>query len=713
MNVKKDIRFRVYIAFTAICLLGLAIVVKAALIQTKDGSELRKEAAKLHMRTDTLRAERGNIYSEDGTLLSSTIPQFDVHLDLTVVDSESFHKYRDTLARCLAVTLGKGTPATWSAKLQKGYEDSARYLEIGKNLLYTQYQTLRTFPILNKGRRYGGMIVDTRARRVNPYGMLAARTLGKSNYVWKKVGDSVRYVKSVAGLEATCDSILSGTDGIAVKQRATGGRWVTIDGSVVEPQHGRDIVTTLDLGIQTIAENALLSVIKKFNCQQGTCVVMEVETGKIKAMANIGTDPRTGALGEWENYALVQAEPGSTFKLATLLALLRDDLISVEDGVNCEDGRKDFGTRTMHDSHHGAGYMPIREAFAQSSNVGMAKLAVEHYSKEPEKFVQHLKDLHLLDKLGLGLPGDYKPTILHPGSSLWKPIILPWLATGYHVTITPLHTCMLYNAVANNGRMMKPYLVHSIREYGKDVHVYEPTVLEEQIADSAAVRQLRACAEEVVLTGTGEHIKSPFYRIAGKTGTAQFNDPAKGIRYTDRVYQGTFVGYFPADKPRYTMCVVIRTKPHAGTYYGGSLSAPVFRMVADKIFAAGLGSWRGPLDSLAGLCKGQMPAKPTAALRYGRILAALGRAVVERPVSTALSQLSVDTTTARTVRVVPRSVPAGAVPNVQGMGLRDAVYILEKAGLSVFPQGSGAVQTQSIPAGTPLARGQRITLQLG
>ncbi len=713
MNIKKDIRFRVYVAFTAICLLGAAIVGKAAFIQYKRGPELRKDARKQHTRTDTLRAERGAIYSEDGTLLSSSIPEFDVHLDLTITRPDSFHRYRDTLGSLLSGLLGRGTPAQWTARLAKAYGDSTRYLEIGKKIPYHQYQTLRTFPIFNRGQRYGGVIVDAKEKRINPYGMLAARTLGKSNFVWKGTGEEARLVKSVAGLEATCDSILSGTDGIAVKQRAVGGRWVTLEGSVVEPQDGRDIVTTLDLGMQTIAENALLSVLEKYNCERGTCIVMEVATGKIKALANVGLDPKTGEYGEWENYALVQADPGSVFKMATLLALSRDGLLNVEDLVNCEGGSKDFGSRTMHDSHHGAGTMPIREAFAQSSNVGMAKLAVEHYYKEPEKFVAHLKALHLLDKTGIELAGEYKPTIIAPGTKYWQPIILPWLATGYHVTITPLHTAMLYNAVANGGKMMKPYLIHAVREHGRDVHVTEPVVLEEAITDSAAVRQLRACVEEVVLSGTGKHIQSPFYQIAGKTGTAQVADPAKGITYRMGVYQGTFVGYFPADKPKYTVCCVIRTRPHAGTYYGGTLAAPVVRMVADKIFASTSGSWGGPLDSLSRISKGRMPAAAAPAARYDRLLGALGRpAAVRGAAGSAVSHLSVDTGT-RAVRVEARHCAPGTVPDVHGAGVRDAVYLLEKAGLTARISGSGTVASQSIPPGTPVRRGDVVVLQLG
>lgn len=694
-------------AFTGICLLGVAIIVKAALIQIKEGPKLRELSYQMNTRTDTLRAERGNIYSEDGTLLSSTIPQFDVHVDLTVIKKDTFYHYVDTLSRGIASLIGKGTAAQWKKKLTNAYEDSSRYMELGKNLYYHQYQELRSFPVFNKGQRRGGLIVDTRNKRVNPYGMLASRTIGVSRMVWKGVGEKARQVKNVAGLEATCDSILSGLDGSCVKQRVVGGRWATVDGSVVEPQNGRDIVTTLDMGIQGIAENALMSVLQQYNCERGSCLVMEVQTGKVKAMASLGRDSVSGKYTENLNYTTVLAEPGSTFKLATLTSLLNDGYIHVDDMVDCEGGAHDFGKRVMHDSHHGLGVMTIRNAFAQSSNVAMGKLANEHYYKNPEKFVEHLEKLHLLDRTGIELAGEPKPVIIRPGSKHWNHTILPWMGTGYGVMITPLHVCMLYNAVANNGKMMKPYLIHSIREYGKDTKVFEPTVLEESIASESAIKELQSCTNEVVINGTGKHIQSPHYGIAGKTGTAQVAD--KGITYRMGVYQGTFVGYFPTDKPRYTICVVIRTRPHAGSYYGGTLSAPVFRMVSDKIFASGIGSWAGPLDSFKRM-GGTIPAKATMARSYRTLLAAVGKKPDLQVPNNAIAQLQVDTQ--KNISVNQKQQVRGIMPDVTGMGLRDALYMLERQGLHVRIVGSGTVRDQSIAPGEQVAKGRTIVLQL-
>lgn len=706
MNIRRDIRFRVYVAFSCICLLGLAILVKAALIQINDGPELRSRAKDMSFRTDTLWAERGNIYTENGTLLCSTIPQFDAHIDFTVIKPDTFFRYVDTLSKCLSALFKNATPIAYREALTEGFNNNARYFELGTNIPYYQYFELRSFPIFKKGQRRGGLIIDTRNKRVNPYDMLALRTVGLYRPgIWK----DKKLVKNVIGLEARYDSILSGVNGWCMKQRVAGSKWATVDGSIIEPQNGKDIVTTLDIDIQNVAEHALMDVLKQYKCQFGTCVVMEVATGKIKAMANLGAQP-DGSYYEDQNYALTLAEPGSTFKLATLISLLRDGYINVNDNVNCYGGQRQFANRVMHDSHHGLGVMPIKEAFAHSSNVGMATLAYEHYYKQPEKFIQHLKELHLNEKTGIDLLGESKAKMIEPADKRsWNATTLPWLATGYGIMITPLHTCMLYNAVANNGKMMKPYLVSAIREYGKEIKHFEPVVLSENVADSNAIKQLHLCTQEVVISGTGKHIRSPHYGIAGKTGTAQVAD--KGITYKMGVYQGSFVGYFPTEKPKYTMVVVIRTKPHTSAYYGGTIAAPVFRMVADKIFANGMGSWKGsPVDSLVRVSDKKLVAKSATVQAYSAIMKAMGHNLNTAISKNTIAQLNFDSS--RNISYQARTAGKDVVPDVTGMGLKDAVYLLEKTGLYIRIQGKGSIQSQSIAPGTPVVKGQTILLQL-
>ena len=698
MNIKKDIRFRVYVAFTCICVFGCAIIFKAAMVQVKDGPKLRYMAQQMLTRNTELPAERGNIYTERGELLCSTIPQFDLRVDFSVINKDTFYTHVDELAKNMSQTFQDASVAEYRKELVSGYKKGLKYYLLKKNIPYYDYQNVRTFPIFNKGQRRGGLIVESKTKRINPYGMLAYRTIGLYR-------ENARTI----GLEATCDSILSGDNGSRMERKATGGVWMPLEGSETDPVNGKDIVTTIDISIQEVAEHALLSVLKQYECLYGTAVVMEVATGKIRAMVNLGRQ-KDGSYWEDYNYAMTRAEPGSTFKLATLTALLKDKLINVEDNVNCYGGQRRFHDRVMHDSHHGLGTMPIRKAFAQSSNVAMGSLAYEHYAQNPKKFVKHLKDLHLNSKTGIDLAGEMRPFMIEPGERDWRSTTLPWMATGYGIMITPLHTCMLYNAVANNGKMMKPYLISAIKEYGKEVEVFKPTVLEEQIADADAIKQLQACAREVAVTGTAKSIASPFYNISGKTGTSQVAD--KGIPYSAGVYQGSFVGYFPSEAPRYTVCVVIRTKPHSSAYYGGTLAAPVFRMVADKIFANGMGMWNGPLDSLARTGNNNLVTRHAAtADAYNKLMKSLGLPVIPNASKSVLARLSVDSN--NNVYVVKENISFGTVPDVKGLGLKDAVYLLENEGMKVKIVGRGLIQGQSVEPGTRVNKGQRITLVLG
>ena len=695
MNIKKDIRFRVYIAFTCICVFGIAILIKAAMIQIKEGPKLRALAKEMHTRFDTLLAERGNIYTEEGVLLSSSIPEFEVHIDFSVIDSGLFSKNIDSLSKCVA-KLFKDKPASqYKEEFINAYNEENKYYLLGRKLKYYQYEALRTFPIFNKGKGYGGFIEDTKEKRVTPYNMLAFRTIG------------VFRDSNVSGLEATYNRDLVGENGRRVVQKSTGNVWVPIEGSEVDPQNGRDIVTTLDINVQDVAEHALMSILQKYECMYGTCIVMEVSTGKIRTLVNLGRQP-DGSYWEDFNYAMIPTEPGSTFKLATLLSLLNDKLINVDQIVDAEGGAIRFGNRIMKDSHLGLGAMPIWKAYAESSNAALAKLGYTYYKDNPSKYIQHLKDFHLDRPTGIDLLGERKTHIIMPGTDEWSNTTLPWMATGYGVLVSPLHTCMLYNSIANNGKMMKPYLVSAIKEYGKEVKSFKPTMVTE-VGDSSTIAQLQKCMRAVVTEGTAKGIESPYYTMAGKTGTAQVCD--KGIRYSDGVYQGSFVGFLPADQPKYTICVVIRTKPHSAAYYGGAIAAPVFRMVADKIFSENMGAWGGPLDSLAKNGTFKIPAKAATARSYQVMLDAIGKPMqVQEESKNALMQLSVDSN--KHIVTAEKKVYKNVMPDVTGMSLKDAVYMLEMSGLQVQVRGKGKVKLQSVTPGTIIAKGQNITLQL-
>ena len=671
------------------------ILGRAAWVQVVNGPQLRSMARNMNLRNDTLFAERGNIYSEDGVLLCSTIPQFDLHIDFSVIKKDTFDKYKDTLAESFSAILKDKSKAAYLYELTAEFNDTARYYELAHNLPYYDYQLIKQLPIMKLGSRRGGLVVEQKNKRINPFNVMALRTIG----LWRKNSQ-------VIGLEATYDSVLKGANGYCIKQRMPGGQWMIIQGSEQEPTNGFDLVTTLDVSIQDIAEHALESQLSKFECLYGTCIVMEVKTGKVKAIANLGRQ-KDGSYWEDFNYAMIPTEPGSTFKLMTLLSLFNDKHITVEDQVNAQGGSASFGNRTMKDSHLGLGVLSVKQAFALSSNVAMAKLAYQFYAANPTAYTNFLKKLQLDQKTGIDLLGERKPVVKTPLNKSWSATSLPWMATGYEVMIAPLRTCMIYNAVANNGTMMKPYLVNAIRSFDKDVQVFDPEVVVQQIASKDAIRQARQALEEVVLTGTGKHIQSPFYSIAGKTGTAQVAD--KGITYTDGVYQGSFVGYFPANNPTYTIAVVIRTKPHSGAYYGGTIAAPVFRMIADKIYANSIGQNHNQLDSLAKVNNSNVVAVAQQGSKVNKILQALNYKYTNASNATWTQLQDVNSTGARSAGV---PIYANNMPDLSNMHLSRAIALLEACGLKVEVKGAGQKVSQSILPGQKIVKGQKVTITL-
>lgn len=695
MNVKRDIRFRVYLSFTGIVVLAVAIIVKALMIQVSEGEELRAQAEKAHTKKETLYPERGNIYSEDGTLLSSTIPQFDLRVDFKAIHKDSFAHYVDTLSQCMAGLFQDASADDYKRQLKAAFQNKERYWLIRKNAPYYQYQAVRNFPLFNKGKNKGGFIAEPRSKRINPYGMLAYRTIG----LWRENADNI-------GLEKRYDSVLCGKEGTRIIRKVTGGTWMPIEGSEVDPVNGRDIVTTIDINIQDAAEHALLDVLTKNNCQYGTAIVMEVKTGKIRALANLGRQS-DGSYWEDFNYAMIPTEPGSTFKLMSLYSLLEDGYVTINDNVNAQGGVAVFGNQRVVDDHHGLGVISVKKAFALSSNVAFAKLVNQYYHNDPMKYIAHLQKLQLNKRTGIDLAGERSPMIKTTQSKSWNKVTsLPWIGYGYESLITPLHTCMVYNAVANNGKMMKPYLVSAIEEYGLPVQEFKPTVLVENIGKPATIKQMQLAMRAVVEEGTAKGIKSPYYTAAGKTGTAQVAD--KGISYADGVRQGSFVGYFPYENPQYTIAVVVRSTPH-GSYYGAVVGAPVFKTIADKLYATHVGGWKAQTDSL--VKQHTLVAKKSTGTNLNDVMTVLGFAPGANTAWSGIVSLQPDSAGRYGMRKL--ATVKDIVPDVSGMGLRDALFLLESSGLQVSISGNGKVVAQSLPAGNRVVKGQKIHLQLG
>ncbi len=707
MDIKKDILWRVYLIFLGIVFFSLVIVGKTVFIQQKEGSYWKKMSDSLHLEYRELDAERGTIYSEDGSMLSTSIPYFDVRIDfgadgLREKNGKRFKENIDSLSIELAALFEDQSAAAYKKELQSAFKNKERYYLLQRNISFRQYQVMRDFHLVKAGRNKSGFIFEDKEKRLTPFGLLANRTIGLSR---EYMGPDGRVVSKNVGLEKTYDTLLRGENGKRLVRRISGGAFVPIKGSEIEPEHGRDVLTTLDVNIQDITENALMKMMVANECTNGTAIVMEVKTGKIKAIANLGRQP-DGSYFEDLNYAITKSEPGSTFKLVTMLSVLEDKHVKLNDMVDLEGGVWKVAGRTVYDSEkHGRQGVTVKQAFELSSNVGMAKMAMAYYSANPNNFLNHLHRLKLDTITGVGLLGESKPVIPNTKSKFWSAPTLPWMSFGYNLSLTPLHTLMLYNAIANGGRMMKPYLVNLIVKDGTVVKSFGPEVKIESVCSPQTLAQLKECLEGVVIEGTGKSMASPFYALAGKTGTALVANGTHG--YSDHIYQSSFAGYFPADDPQYSCIVVIRNKPFAHVYYGALVAGPVFKEIADKLYSANLKSLPAytafPVkDSTLAYWSGWKQ-------DFNRVFKKMGMGYQDSSLSGKWTyiQRQDNVSTERKLQVTKQ-----AMPNVKGMGLKDALYLLENMDLKVVAKGMGKVSQQSLGAGTSIAKGQTVYIDL-
>ena len=698
MEVKRDILWRVYLSFLGIVLISLVVLGRAVWIQQAQGAYWRSKSDSLHQKYIELTAERGTIYSEDGSMLSTSVPYFDIYIDfgaegLRENRGSRFNKYVDSLSISLAGLFRDHPSSYYNKLLRDGWKKKDRYFPLRKNLSFDQYQRLREFPLINLGRNKSGFVAEVKSKRLNPFGLLANRTIGLA----RKNAQNV-------GLERTYDSLLKGENGSKLVRYIAGGIAMPVEGSQIDPENGKDIITTLDVNIQDIAENALMKMMVENECDHGTCIVMEVATGKIKAVANLG---KSTGNNYWEdlNYAIRASEPGSTFKLATLLSLLEDKHCKLTDLVNLEGGTWKVNGRTVYDSEDHGYVVTVKEAFEHSSNVGMAKLAMNGYAKNPSQFVAHLKKLHFNEPSGVGLIGETYPVIKSPASKTWSATSLPWMAFGYEVLISPLQTLMLYNAVANGGKMMKPYLVSSIQNNSLTIKENKPEILEESVCSAETLEQLRACLEGVMLEGTGKALQNPYFRIAGKTGTALVANGRHG--YADHIYQSSFAGYFPADHPLYSCIVVIKNKPYASKFYGAAVAGPVFKEIADKLYA----SYVNPAVATGRITMRKDSSNYYYAASTRDLKQILQTMQIKYKDSTGRNEWSSVYASDEQTVISTKPVMAQAMPNLKGMGLKDALYLLEKMNIRVVPVGKGRVIKQSVDPGSQLPK-EGITLWL-
>jgi cell division protein FtsI (penicillin-binding protein 3) len=707
MDIKKDILWRVYLCFIAMIVLCVCVLGRAVYIQRAEGKFWRGMSDSLHIKSQPIMAERGTIYSEDGNMLSTSVPVFDVFVDfaadgLREKEGKRFKENIDSLSICLANLFGDKNAAEYKQIMQQAYNNKDRYFILKKKMTFDQYLLMKNFPLVRMGRNKSGFIVDTKDKRINPYVLLANRTIGLSRQDFSKN----------VGLELTYDSLLKGTTGQRLMRYAA-GTYLPVEGSELDPVNGKDVVTTLDTYMQDVAENALMKMMVNNNSLHGTAIVMETATGKIKAIANLGKQPDGNYLEDM-NYGIgKKTEPGSIFKLATLMSLFEDGYADIDTKVNCEGGRKNFYGLRISDSHLGTYETTLKEAFASSSNVAFAKLADQFYHKEPQKFLDHLHKMRLDRSTGVDIIATSGfPLIKKANARSWSATTIPYMAHGYEELVTPLHMLSLYNAVANNGKFMRPYLVNEIKEYGVTIKKIEPEILDENVCSEATIKKLQECMLAVVEEkhGTGNKILwDSTYKIAGKTGTAVTAQDNRGYNKSAKVYQASFIGYFPADAPKYTMAVVIQNTRESKLIYGADVSGAVFKEISDKIYARFLTnvtySTKAIADSSVSNVLGMKNDMQS-------IFGFMHIPYTDSSASGSWRNVLLTQNSATMNMSSSNDDTKKIMPDVVGMGLKDAIYILENKGLKISLQGKGKVINQSLVAGTNFIKGQKVTLFL-
>lgn len=662
----KNILNRIYIVALVILLLAIAITVKLTNIQWVQGDHFRKLAKDRTVKSFVIPSNKGNVYSYDGSLLATSIPKYTIRFDAVVPKDELFDTRIDSLADSLAFVL-KRPSNYYQMLLRKARSTKNRYTFIADNLSYTDYVKIKSFPLFNKGANKGGIIIEQKSVREHPMGKIAERTIG---YERKDEDGNLRQV----GIEGAFGKYLNGTDGKILKQKIAKGQWKPIrDVNEVDPKDGYDVISTIDVYVQDIAHHALLESLQKNNAEHGCVVVMETKTGQIRAISNLGKDPKSGNYYETINYAVSEShEPGSTFKLIDLIALLDDQKVDTSKVYDSRGGVVTYRGKRVVDSHEGGyGKISLGTGFEKSSNTVMVQAVYENYNSNPKQFVDRINKMGLNKPLGLPFKGEGIPRIPQPSDANWSAISLPWMAFGYGVSVTPLQTLTLYNAIANNGEMVKPLFVSEIKEWNKTIKKYDKQVINPKICSNQTINKIKALLENVVKRGTGEKLYSKDFSMAGKTGTAQANYAVNGG--TEKHYISSFVGFFPADSPKYS-CIVVVHKPDTSknSYYGADVAGPVFKRIAQKIFTDAPST--NEIKNVNASVK-----------------------VQDRAYNSYFDQGQKSYTT---------------VPNVKGMAGMDAVALLGNLGIKVKVKGIGKVKSQSVPPGASFHKNTLIVLEL-
>ena len=704
MKNKNEISLRVWIAFSCCALLAVAVIVKIFVIQLKQEQRWVDTGKRFEQQVRPIVPERGQILASDGSLLASSVPVYNLYWDSRCegLDQELFEEQRDSLCLKLAEHFPSKTIEEYDEILSNAIIQKNRYAKILRGIDHLQKKEAREFPLIRKGRYKSGFIFEKINVRMKPFGKLASRTIGID-----RKGERV-------GLERAYNRDLAGKEGSQLQEKIAGQIWKPIsDDFIVEPVPGADLRSTIDVNLQDIAETALEEQLTIHQGAWGCVVLMEVETGYVKAIANLvrGTGENEDKFYEEFNYAIGHpVEPGSTFKLPAMMAALESGLIDPDDGVDMGDGRRYYYGSKIDDSNRdqgGHGVGTVSEVFKFSSNIGMAEISEKCWQGNKQKYLDHLNQLGIHDTLGINIKGETAPKIYREtGEGNWSGISHIWMSMGYEVAQSPIQTLAFYNAVANDGQMMKPLFAEAVERNGKTIKTIEPVVLRNKIASQRTIDACKRMMEMVVEPeGTAEHaFKNAPYSIAGKTGTAWLYE--NGAYQTHR-YRGSFVGYFPADKPKYS-CIVVMHDPSGGYYYGSTIAAPVVKKLADYLHATELYQSQEIEDSEM-IASTKIPiSKNGSREELTTVFQSMGIPVMGDPKA---NWIATSTKTDH-VQLNEKEIQNGMVPDVRGMGLQDALFLLENAGLKVQVNGFGTVKKQSMTPGGRITEGATIKIDL-
>ena len=643
---------------------AILVVIKLVKTQFVEGDAYRVKGEQRVFKTFDIPANRGNLYDSNGNLLATSVPKYDIRFDAVTVSDKDFRENIRELSKALSEEFGKPSDY-YNDKLRRARDNKNRYFLIRRNMGYSQYMRVKSFPLFKYGSNRGGLIVEQRTIREHPIGKIAERTVG-----YERRDEQGYYTR--VGLEGAYGPFLRGKEGKRKKQKIAKNQWKPIgDANEVEPRDGYDVISTIDVNVQDITHHALLAQLEKFEAEHGTVVVMETRTGEIKAISNLGRT-KSGKYYEKLNYAVGEShEPGSTFKLMAMVAALEDKVIDSSYVVDTENGRVKFYDRVVKDSKWGGyGKISAAKAFELSSNTAFAKIINENYKSDPKKFVNRLMNMGLHKTLGLSIKGEGKPKIPYPGDKDWYGTTLPWMAHGYGVAITPLQTLAFYNAIANDGELVKPRFIKEVKAWDRTKEKFDKEVLNPAICSKETAKVVQEMMKNVVTRGTADNIHTDSFQIAGKTGTCWGNYG----KDKEREYISSFAGYFPAEDPRYSCIVVIHKPNKEKGYYGNIVAAPVFRAIALKVY-------------------NDIP-----------IVDEVSADIVEsKEISENYEEYFQKARKYKTI-----------MPNLKGMPAMDVISLLENMGLKVEVKGkgSGKVKSQSIEPGTKVKTNQTIRIEL-